>query len=146
MQDWKRIRFCLIPGFITSIHLKGMDVIAMIKKSSRIKYSYCGKQLNIKEIYSRNKKRRDRLKFSSKSANLCWTWLVNVIAYLMMQWQFTWPLCLPDICYMQWNNATMKTRERLENCFFWLMKWQTLHSADHLASWWKPYWQVFRSS
>ena len=40
-----------------------MNVIAMIKKSSRIKYSYCGKQLNIKEIYSRNKKRRGRSKY-----------------------------------------------------------------------------------
>ena len=35
----------------------------MIKKSCRIKYSYCGKQLNIKEIYSRNKKRRGRSKY-----------------------------------------------------------------------------------
>ena len=40
-----------------------MDVIAMIKKSSRIKYEYCGEQLNIKEIYSRNKKRRGRSKY-----------------------------------------------------------------------------------
>lgn len=40
---------------ITAIHSKGMDVIAMIKKSSRIKYAYCGEQLNIKEIYSRKK-------------------------------------------------------------------------------------------
>ena len=30
------------PAQITSIHSKGMDAIAMIKKSSRIKYSYCG--------------------------------------------------------------------------------------------------------
>lgn len=43
------------PAQITAIHSKGMDVIAMLKKSSRIKYSYCGEQLNIKEIYSRNK-------------------------------------------------------------------------------------------
>ena len=42
------------PAQITAIHSKGMDVIAMIKKTSRIKYSYCGEQLNIKEIYSRN--------------------------------------------------------------------------------------------
>ena len=35
----------------------------MIKKSSRIKYSYCGEQLNIKEIYCRNKKRRGRSKY-----------------------------------------------------------------------------------
>ena len=44
------------PAQITAIHSKGMDVIAMIKKSSRIKYSYCGEQLNIKEIYSRKQK------------------------------------------------------------------------------------------
>ena len=48
------------PAQITAIHSKDMDVIAMIKKSSRIKYSYCGEQLNIKAIYSRNKKRRGR--------------------------------------------------------------------------------------
>lgn len=47
---------------ITSIQAKGMDVIAMIKKSSRIKYSYCGEQLNTKEIYSRNRKRRGKSK------------------------------------------------------------------------------------
>lgn len=40
-----------------------MDVIAMIKKSSRIKYEYCGEQLNIKEIYSRNKERRGKSKY-----------------------------------------------------------------------------------
>ena len=51
------------PAQVTAIHSKGMDVIAMIKKSSRIKYSYCGEQLNIKEIYSRNKKRRGRSKY-----------------------------------------------------------------------------------
>ena len=51
------------PAQITAILSKGMDVIAMIKKSSRIKYSYNGKQLNIKEIYSRNKKRRGRSKY-----------------------------------------------------------------------------------
>ena len=51
------------PAQITAIHSKWMDVIAMIKKSSRIKYSYYGEQLNIKEIYSRNKKRRGRSKY-----------------------------------------------------------------------------------
>ena len=35
----------------------------MIKKSSQIKYSYRDEQLNIKEIYSRNKKRRGRSKY-----------------------------------------------------------------------------------
>lgn len=51
------------PAQITAIHSKGMDVIAMIKKSSRIKYSYGGKQQSIKEIYSKNKKRRGRSKY-----------------------------------------------------------------------------------
>lgn len=51
------------PAQITDIRSKGMDVIAMIKKSSRIKYEYCGKQLNIKEIYSKNRKRRGRSKY-----------------------------------------------------------------------------------
>ena len=51
------------PAQVTAIKSKGMDVIAMIKKSSRIKYNYCGEQLNIKEIYSRNKKRRGRSKY-----------------------------------------------------------------------------------
>lgn len=35
----------------------------MIKKSSRIKYTYGEDQLNIKEIYSRNKKRRGRSRY-----------------------------------------------------------------------------------
>jgi hypothetical protein len=51
------------PSQITQIKERDMDVIAMIKKSSRIKYGYEGKQLNIKEIYSRNKKRRGRSKY-----------------------------------------------------------------------------------
>ena len=51
------------PAQVTGIHSKGMDVIAIIKKSSRIKHPYCGEQLNSKEIYSRNKKRRGRSKY-----------------------------------------------------------------------------------
>lgn len=51
------------PAQISAIKDKGMDVIAMIKKSSRIKYTYQDEQLNIKEIYSRNKKRRGRSKY-----------------------------------------------------------------------------------
>ena len=51
------------PAQITAIQAKGMDVIAMVKKSSRIKYSCCGEQLNIKEIYSRNRKRRGKSKY-----------------------------------------------------------------------------------
>ena len=46
-----------------AIKEKDLDVIAMIKKSSRIKYEYNGEKLSIKEIYSRNKKRRGRSKY-----------------------------------------------------------------------------------
>lgn len=51
------------PAQITAINSMGMDVIAMIKKSSRIKYTYGDEQLNIKEIYARNRKRRGRSKY-----------------------------------------------------------------------------------
>lgn len=51
------------PAQVTAIKSMGMDVIAMIKKSSRIKYTYNEEQLNIKEIYARNKKRRGRSKY-----------------------------------------------------------------------------------
>ena len=51
------------PAQITAIKSRGMDVIAMIKKSSRIKYTYNGEQLNIKEIYSKNRKRRGRSRY-----------------------------------------------------------------------------------
>lgn len=51
------------PAQIGQVHSKGMDVIAMLKKSSRIKYVYDGKQLNVKEIYAKNKKCRGRSKY-----------------------------------------------------------------------------------
>ena len=51
------------PAQITAIKGKGMNVIAMIKKSNRIKYLYNGEQLIIKEIYSKNKKRRGKSKY-----------------------------------------------------------------------------------
>jgi hypothetical protein len=51
------------PAQITAIKSRNMDVIAMLKKSSRIKYGYEGENLNIKEIYSRNKKRRGKSKY-----------------------------------------------------------------------------------
>ena len=41
----------------------GLDTIAMVKKSSKIKYGYQGGQFNIKEIYSKNRKRRGRSKY-----------------------------------------------------------------------------------
>ena len=52
------------PKTITTLKKEqNLDVIAMIKKSSKVKYAYQGKMLNIKEIYSRNKKRRGRSKY-----------------------------------------------------------------------------------
>ena len=51
------------PAQITAIKSKGMDVIAMIKKSSRIQYEYEGQRRNIKQIYAKNKKRRGRSKY-----------------------------------------------------------------------------------
>ena len=51
------------PAQVAAIKSRGMDVIAMIKKSSRIKYGYRGENLNIREIYSRNKKRRGKSKY-----------------------------------------------------------------------------------
>ncbi len=51
------------PTQVLAIKNRGMDVIAMIKKSSRIKYTYNGESLNIKEIYARNKKRRGRSRY-----------------------------------------------------------------------------------
>ena len=40
-----------------------LDTIAMVKKSSKVKYGYNGEILNIKEIYNRNRKRRGRSKY-----------------------------------------------------------------------------------
>lgn len=52
------------PKIITALKQEqNLDVIAMIKKSSKIKYSYQGKELNIKEIYNKNRKRRGRSKY-----------------------------------------------------------------------------------
>ena len=51
------------PAQITAIKSRNMDVIAMLKKSSRIKYEYEGEKLSIKEIYARNRKRRGRSKY-----------------------------------------------------------------------------------
>ena len=40
-----------------------LDTIAMIKKSSKIRYGYNGESFNIKKIYSRNRKRRGKSKY-----------------------------------------------------------------------------------
>lgn len=42
---------------------ENLDVIAMVKKSSKIKYGYQEQKLNVKEIYHRNKKRLDRSRY-----------------------------------------------------------------------------------
>lgn len=54
--DYALFDFLTCPGTNNRHPFKGMDVIVIIKKSSRVKYSYCCKLLNIKEIYSQNKK------------------------------------------------------------------------------------------
>ncbi len=51
------------PAQILAIKERGLDTIAMIKKSSKIKYGYEGQDLNIKEIYARSKKRRGRSRY-----------------------------------------------------------------------------------
>lgn len=51
------------PAQITALKAKNLDVIAMIKKSSRIKYKYEEAKLNIRQIYAKNKKRRGRSKY-----------------------------------------------------------------------------------
>lgn len=51
------------PAQITALKSRKLDVIAMVKKSSRIKYEYEGEKLNIKQIYAKNKKRRGRSKY-----------------------------------------------------------------------------------
>lgn len=51
------------PAQIQAIRERGMDAICMIKKSSRIHYEYDGRQLSIKQIYAKNKKRRGRSKY-----------------------------------------------------------------------------------
>ena len=40
-----------------------LDVISMVKKTSKIKYGYQGENLDIKKIYSKNRKRRGRSKY-----------------------------------------------------------------------------------
>jgi len=40
-----------------------LDVIAMVKKSSKVKYAYHDEMLDIKQIYNKNRKRRGRSKY-----------------------------------------------------------------------------------
>ncbi|MBR0343422.1 MAG: hypothetical protein IJH64_14460 [Oscillospiraceae bacterium] len=48
---------------IIRIRDMGLDTIAMVKRSSKLKYEFEGQRLNIKEIFSRCKKRRDRNRY-----------------------------------------------------------------------------------
>ena len=51
------------PAQLIAIKGLGLDSIAMIKKSSRIRYEYDGQQLSIKKIFGICKKRRGRSKY-----------------------------------------------------------------------------------
>lgn len=51
------------PAQILEVRERGMDCIAMVKKSSRIRYEYNGQMLSIKQIFDRNKKRRGRSRY-----------------------------------------------------------------------------------
>ena len=52
------------PKGITAIKRElSLDVIAMVKKSSKVFYEYQGEQLDIKRIYSRNRKRPGKSKY-----------------------------------------------------------------------------------
>lgn len=51
------------PKVIRSLREKNLDVVAMVKKSSKIRYSFQGELLSCKEIYTRCKKRRGRSRY-----------------------------------------------------------------------------------
>lgn len=51
------------PKAILALKERDLDTIAMVKKSSKIKYEFNGKHLNIKQIYHQCKKRPGRSKY-----------------------------------------------------------------------------------
>jgi len=51
------------PAQLLDIKKLGLDAIAMICKSSKIRYIYEGKKLNLNKIYGMNKKRRGRSRY-----------------------------------------------------------------------------------
>ena len=51
------------PKQIVDIHNLGLDVIAMVKRSSKIRYLFNGESRNIKQIYAASKKRRGRSRY-----------------------------------------------------------------------------------
>jgi len=51
------------PKAILDVKKEGLDVIAMVKKTSRVHYRYEGKKQSVCAIYKRNKKRRGRSRY-----------------------------------------------------------------------------------
>ena len=51
------------PKQLKDVKALGLDSIAMIKKSGKIHYRWNGERLDIRQIYSRNKKRRGRSRY-----------------------------------------------------------------------------------
>lgn len=51
------------PAQLIDIKNLGLDAIAMIRKSSKIRYLYNGERLNLNKIYGMNKKRRGRSRY-----------------------------------------------------------------------------------
>ena len=51
------------PAQLLDIKKLGLDAIAMIRKSSKIRYIYEGEKLNLNKIYGMNKKRRGRSRY-----------------------------------------------------------------------------------
>ncbi len=69
LQAGIRAKYILFDSWFSSpkqiLELKdlGLDTIAMVKKSSKINYLWQGERLNIKQIYSRNRKRPGRSRY-----------------------------------------------------------------------------------
>ncbi|MCH5401979.1 transposase, partial [Lactobacillus delbrueckii] len=51
------------PHQIVQISQRGLNVIAMVKKSSKITYEFEGKRMNVKQIFNACKKRRGRSRY-----------------------------------------------------------------------------------
>ena len=51
------------PKTLTAIERLGYDVIAMVKRSSKMTFLYRGENLSLKDIYKKNRKRRGRSKY-----------------------------------------------------------------------------------
>lgn len=54
--------FCS-PSSLLALKSRGLSVVAMTKKSSKLRYRYNGVMMPVKEIYSMNRKRRGRSKY-----------------------------------------------------------------------------------